>query len=303
MNNVLITGISGFAGSRIAENLVNNNYTVIGLKRQSTNIWRCEEFKNKIIWVDIDDEKKYKEKIISLGIDILIHCAWLGVESKDRDSWATQVQNFVFLSELLEMSKKASVNNVIILGSQSEYGKFEGEISETYDGNPIDAYGTIKLACLELTKNFAKINDVKWVWVRLFSLFGEKESLNWLIPSTIKSIKNKSSLDLTFGEQRYAYLYIRDFAQIIFKIIEKNIDSGIYNISSNSALSIKTLISLIKNKVNPSFELNFGSLEYRKNQSMHIQGDINKLESQIGSICFTDFDTAIQNTINFYLKH
>jgi len=33
---------------------------------------------------------------------------------------------------------------------------------------------------------------------------------------------------------------------------------------------------------------------------MHIEGDISKLVSQIGEIKFTDFEIAIQNTINFY---
>lgn len=302
MVNILITGISGFAGSHIAHKLLENNFNVLGLIRNKSNVWRCEEFNEKIIWVEIDNEEKYKESLIEKGFDILIHCAWIGVKSNERESWDLQAQNFKFLIDLLELSKKAGVKQIIILGSQSEYGKFEGKISENFVTNPVNAYGVLKLACLEVTKNFAKINDVKWVWVRLFSVFGEKEDINWLIPSTINSLGNNSKLELTLGEQKYAYLYIKDFADIIYQIVKKNIDSGIYNVSSKSVVSIKTLINQIKTKVNPYFDLEFGALEYRKNQSMHIQGSINKLESQIGNIRFTDFDIALQSTINFYIK-
>ena len=53
MHKVLITGITGFLGSNIAKNLIDNDIQVIGLKRESSDIWRCQEFKEKILWIDI----------------------------------------------------------------------------------------------------------------------------------------------------------------------------------------------------------------------------------------------------------
>ena len=302
MNKILISGITGFAGSHLAENLISKNFIIIGLKRSNSNIWRCEEFKDKIIWVDIDDEKKYQHIIKEIGIDVFIHCAWIGVESNERNSWELQVENLKFLSDLLLTSKNAHVKKILVFGSQSEYGQFDGKISESLIPSPLTAYAATKLACLELTKNFANINQIKWVWLRVFSLFGEKEGINWLIPNTLNSIRSNLKLELTPGEQKYAYLYIKDLAEIIQKLIEKNVDSGIYNISSNNPLSIKSIVTQIKNIVNPLFILRFGTADYRKNQSMHIEGDIKKLEAQIGKINFTDFDSALQNTIDYYLN-
>jgi nucleoside-diphosphate-sugar epimerase len=302
MNNILITGITGFVGSQLAETLVENNFKVIGLKRSRSNIWRCEEFKDKITWVDIDGKVDYKNALEVLGFDILVHCAWIGVETDERLIWDLQLKNLTFLSELLQISKKVNVKKIIVLGSQAEYGEFEGKISETYPTNPLNAYAAIKLACLELTKNFANINDIKWIWIRVFSLFGEKEGINWLIPNTLNSITNNIKLELTPGEQKYSYLYIKDFAEVVYKIIYKNVDSGVYNVSSVISFSIKSIVTQIRNKVNPSFELKFGTLEYRENQSMHIEGDMKKLEDQIGKIHFTDFNLAIENTINYFLN-
>ena len=71
MKTVLITGITGFLGCHIAENLINDNYIVIGLKRQQSNIWRCDSFKDKIIWIDIDDNQNYKKKLLKFNIDII----------------------------------------------------------------------------------------------------------------------------------------------------------------------------------------------------------------------------------------
>jgi UDP-glucose 4-epimerase len=302
MHKVLITGITGFLGSHIAENLVANNIQVIGLKRKNSNIWRCQEFATKIIWIDIDNEGLFKEELTKHSFDTIIHGAWIGVESNDRDNWILQSKNIQFLVELLDIAKEVGVEKFIFLGSQAEYGNIDGKISEEEKTLALNAYGSIKLACLEIVKTFCNTNNVNWVWLRLFSLFGEKENQNWLIPSLVQSMLNNKQMDFTPGEQKYAYLYVNDFSSIMNKIITMSIRSGIYNICSNKTRTIKSLIEDIRNLVNPKFGLNFGALNYRDNQSMHMEGDILKLSAQIGEIEFTDFDIALENTIKYYLK-
>lgn len=298
---ILITGITGFLGSHITENLI-NNFNVIGLKREKSNIWRCLEFKDKVTWIDIDEEKDYIKKLTGYSIDTIIHGAWIGIESYERDDWSLQIKNIQFLSELLQVAKETAVKKFIFLGSQAEYGNINGIVSEDQVCEAFNAYGSVKLACLEILKTFAINNNINWIWLRLFSFFGEKENENWLFPSLIKKIKTECEMDLTLGEQKYAYLYVKDFALIMDKLVTINIKSGIYNISSNSVRSIRSLVEEIKGKIKPSFQLNFGALKYRDNQSMHIQGSINKLNDQIGKVEFTDFSIAIENTINYYNK-
>jgi UDP-glucose 4-epimerase len=302
MHKVLITGITGFLGSHIAENLVANNIQVIGLKRKGSNIWRCQEFASKIHWVDIDDQGLFKEELAKHSLDTIIHGAWIGVESNDRDNWIVQSKNIPFLVELLDVAKEVGVNKFIFLGSQAEYGNINGKISEEEKTQALNAYGSIKLACLEIVKTFCNTNDINWIWLRLFSLFGEKENENWLIPSLIQSMLYGKQMDFTLGEQKYAYLYVKDFALIMNKIIMRPIHSGIYNISSNKTRTIKSLIEDIRNSVNPKFILNFGALNYRENQSLHMEGDINKITSQIGEIEFINYNLALNKTLNYYIK-
>ncbi len=302
MKSVLITGITGFLGSHIAENLVNNNCTVIGLKRKSSSIWRCDSFKDKVIWIDIDEAEKYKNEILKYSIDTIIHGAWIGVEAHERDDWKLQSKNIDFLITLLQIANELSLKKFIFLGSQAEYGTIDGVINEEQRCEALNAYGSVKLACLELVKTFSKTNNITWIWLRLFSLFGEKENKTWLIPSLIQKIKKENQMDFTLGEQKYAYLFVKDFSSIINKIVVLPVVSGVYNISSDNAKTIRSVVEQIRNKINPEFKLNFGALPYRENQSMHIQGSIDKLITQIGKIEFTDFSIAIQNTINYYNK-
>jgi nucleoside-diphosphate-sugar epimerase len=298
---ILITGITGFLGSHIAENLI-KNYNVIGLKRENSNVWRCEEFKEKVVWIDIDGAEDYSKEITKYKIDTIIHGAWIGVESKERDDWTIQGKNLQFLLELLQIAKKTNSKKFIFLGSQAEYGNINGIVTEDQVCEPSNAYGSVKLACLEILKTFSKNNSINWIWLRLFSLFGEKEGRTWLFPSLIEKIKTETEMDFTLGEQKYAYLYVKDFALIINKLVSLEIKSGIYNVSSDVVRSISSFIEEIRDRINPKFQLKFGALKYRGDQSMHMQGAINKLDNQIGKVDFSDFSTAIESTIKFYNK-
>jgi nucleoside-diphosphate-sugar epimerase len=299
---ILITGITGFLGSHIAENLVSNGIQVIGLKRKDSDVWRCEGFKDKIIWVDIDEKGFFKEELEKQSFDVIIHGAWIGVESNSRDNWNEQSKNIPFLVSLLDVAKTVGVKKFIFLGSQAEYGNINGKINEDHRANALNAYGSIKLACLEIVKTFCETNTINWIWLRLFSLFGEKENQNWLIPSLITSMLTTEQMDFTPGEQKYAYLYVKDYALIMKKIITMPVESGVYNISSNQTRTIKSLVENIRDYINPEFILNFGALNYRNNQSMHMEGDILKLCSQIGEVEFTDFNEALHNSLNYYIK-
>lgn len=175
-------------------------------------------------------------------------------------------------------------------------------VDEDYSTNPTTAYGSIKLASLEIIKHFCNINHINWTWFRLFSTFGENESDNWLIPATIKNIQAKDSMDFTEAEQRYSYLYIKDVVELFYQSCVKQHPSGVYNISSKKALPLRDIITHIQQRLNPNFILNFGALPYRENQSMLNQGDVSKIEACICPISEDDFYSKLDVTIDSYLK-
>ncbi|TDO21965.1 NAD-dependent epimerase/dehydratase family protein [Pedobacter duraquae] len=295
MLKVIITGITGFLGSHIAERALAENIIVIGLKRKSSSIWRCEHFKERVDWVNIEDG--YEDILVRKSADILIHAAWMGVEAKDRDNWVEQTKNITFFSEILTIVKRSKIEKVICLGSQAEYGFMEGAISEEASTGANGAYGAVKLASLHLFRSFSEIYQTKWIWLRLFSVFGENEGSNWLIPSLAAKMQSGVEFDLTLGEQRYAYLYVKDFAEITCRILKQEIVSGIYNVSGDEPRSLKEMVESIRNIIKPDFRLNFGALAYRPNQSMYLEGDMTKLTSQIGKFNFTNFNVALLATL------
>jgi nucleoside-diphosphate-sugar epimerase len=302
MGKVFITGISGFLGSNIAKVLLNNGHEVVANYRESSSKELCRGFEEKVTWILQDEQSEWIEKVIALLPSVVIHAAWLGVGHQDRNNWEIQSLNIDYLQKILTIAGKSSSKQFIGLGSQAEYGVYNGCIDEDHALAPTDAYGRVKLVCNELVKQYAVQYNINWYWLRLFSFFGKGEADNWLIPSLVKRMMNNNEMDFTAGEQKYSYLYVNDLGLAINKIITNGGKSGIYNISGKKVLALKDLIEFIRDNINSSFQLNFGRLPYRSNQSMHMQGNSERFVKEFGEFDVSDFDTSLLATIEYLAK-
>lgn len=299
---ILITGITGFLGCHLGKLLCENNYQVIATRRSNSSLKNCTEFQEQIKWIYIDDDN-WKDIITGYQPAIIIHAAWIGVAAAERDDWELQTKNLSFLQDLLFIARQSGTQKIIGLGSQAEYGFIDTIVVESHPLKPTTAYGAVKIISAQLLKDFCVKHTIQWYWLRVFSVFGEKESTKWLLPNVIKTIAAKQVKKMSFspGDQQYAYLYIKDFANAIKNIvINKGNNSGIYNVSSSRPLPLKHIISFIKDIIDPAFVLEFGALPYRQNQSMLIAGDVTLFNKVFGSVAQTSLEESINNTINFY---
>jgi len=295
---VLITGATGFLGAHIVRSYSNSNYKIICTRRNQSDLWRCADIPN-ISWINIEQDN-WKAKVVDEQPDIIIHSAWEGVISDSRDNWKGQVNNLGFLFDLLLIAKEICCKKFIGIGSQAEYGLLEERVNEQVEAKPHTAYGLAKFLAMQSTKTFCNIHSINWYWIRVFSVFGEYDNNNWLIPSLIKKLLNNQNMDLTGGEQKYDYVYARDLAKMILLLSQSAADNGIYNLSSNSSISLKSLILEIREIICSKSVLNFGAVPYRAGQSMLMEGDCHKYFQQVTNFEYSPLNTGLQKTIDFY---
>lgn len=295
---IFVTGASGFIGSYLLRKIVKENHEILSLKREKTNLFRIKDSYPNLEWVNIED--KWEEKAIKFKPQVIINLAWFGVAANDRTDWDIQLENIGFQQKLLRLGAVCHIQKFVGIGSQAEYGAFESKIDEDYPTNPNTAYGAVKNASLILMKTYCEIHHIDWYWFRVFPCFGEMESDVWLIPSLIKKMSIGDSMDLTLGEQKLAYLYVEEVANAIASSINVEGKVGIYNISSNNPIPLKDLVIKIRNFVNPNFKLNFGALPYREGQSMYMEGNTDKLKTNLYQIQNSNFEEKLKQTITYY---
>ena len=305
MKTILLTGGTGFLGSHIAEELINHGYKVVALKRTTSNLWRCNSFKDQIQWINCENLIFAESEIIESNPDILIHAAWNGVKASYRYNWIEQEKNLTYLVSLFEIVKKTRISKIIALGSQAEYGDFEGSIDESFPCKPNSSYGANKVCVSVLLKSFAEENNIDWYWIRIFSVFGPREEKNWLIPATINTLLEKKEMLLTPCEQQYDYLYIKDFVAGILNIIKnKRNSSGIYNMASGVSIILVDILSFLEDRLSPGQKfLQIGALPYRSNQVMHMQGNSTLFFQTFNFKPSYSIYEGLEETVNYYKTH
>ncbi len=299
MKTIVITGITGFIGSHIGQKLVLDGYKVYALYRTSSSFDKCNHFKNSISWINID-EKDWEQRILNLQVDILIHTAWSGITADSRNNWQLQIENFWFAKKIFDLAVQSNTKQIISLGSQAEYGSFTAYTDETSICFPLEAYGSVKLLTCNYLMSLATSHNIQVQWIRIFTIFGEGEKENMLIPATINKLLNSESINLTECEQEYNYLYIEDFVKYFTFLLQPNVfPSGIYNICNKSPKSIRSLLIQIANRLEKPVDLlKFGALPYRENQNMQIIGNPDKFGSVIGKTLEADITIGLEKTIN-----
>lgn len=300
---VWVTGATGFIGSNIAKHLINQGHSVIATHRNSSNFEKCDDFADCIEWINTD-RHDWEAGIQNSQPNVLIHAAWGGIDTSQRNNWEVQLQNFNLTQLYFDLAKIAGVRKIIALGSQAEYGMKGHATKEEEELIPQDAYGSIKILASNYLRSNFNDSETAWYWIRIYSLFGENENPEWLIPSVATRLLKKETINLTACDQVYNYLYIGDFLRQLDQIIhDKNKQSGIYNICNSESIQLKDLLRKTCNAAGVDEQLlNFGALPYRPNQNMMMMGDNSKFLKtfEINDTGQLGIEAGLKRTINHH---
>jgi nucleoside-diphosphate-sugar epimerase len=247
IKNILVTGGTGFIGSHVVEALLNENFNVIILKRQSSDIWRIKNFLEKIVSYDIDKidlRDIFKEN----QINAVIHLATYYKKYHNYDDIEKMIySNIAFPTKILDLCVEYDVKYFINTGTFFEYDISTLPVSENEKKKAFNLYSSTKISFEEILSFYG--DKVKCVTLKIFSPYGEKDNDYKLIPTLInKAIKNEE-IYLSEGFQKLDFIYVKDIANAYIKAIKsmKEIDSlESFNIGTGFPYSIREIVSLIQ---------------------------------------------------------
>jgi len=226
--NIFITGSNGFIGLHLKEYL-KNHYNDYNLYTPSSKE------------LDLHNERKVDEYILSNKIDIIIHLANCG---GGRDTLEMKNITEYNLRMFFNIAKhEKNVKKIISFGSGAEYGKDKPivDVKEDYlNYLPHDEYGFYKW----ITSKFIQKSD-NIVQLRIFGCYGEYENYRYkFISNTI--VKNLLNLPVVIYRNVYFdYIYIDDLLKIIDWFIHNESKEKIYNATTGKKVDLFTLANLV----------------------------------------------------------
>ena len=288
-DTILLTGATGFLGSHILKNLLDNNFNVIILKRSFSNTWRIDDILDKTIAYNIDKidiEKTFKEN----KIDIVIHTA-TKYGRKNESFLEILDSNLFFPLKLLDLSLRYNVKTFLNTDTTA-YNHF------------INYYSLTKMQFVEWLKLLD--NKIRIFNLKLEYIYGEADDTSKFLPMLIINLlKGVNTIDLTPGNQERDFIYVEDVVNAYIDIIleKDNFSNGFYeySIGSGESIKIKDLVLLIKKMTNNEVtQLNFGALQYRSNEIMYSKANIKKIRDEVGWTPKFSLEEGLKRTVLWY---
>lgn len=228
--------MSGFLGAALFEHFSAKGYTVLGLTRESSSLWRIStQFHPSVVRSPIED---WGTMIVDFKPDTVICANWSGVGIETRENLEIQNKNIGLHIELATLSKKIGVRKFIAFGSQAEGAASAENLIEEVVFSGTSEYGKTKqLVFQEITEVFQ--NDWQFTWARVFSVYGPKDHPESLVSKLFASLSNKSiSQDIVNENLYWSFLFIDDFCNAIETIANVATLSGVVNVGNSQLNTI-----------------------------------------------------------------
>ena len=284
-NRVLVTGATGFIGSQLTQRLIRGGFEVGIIKRENSNIWRIKDLSDKIVTYDVDlrDTLEVSKAISRFRPDVIFHLAtYYAVEHEPQEVSLLVDTNVLGTVNLLETAKESMVKLFVNTSSCFVYEESENKLRENDQLSPLNLYALTKLQAEQACSFYAENYGLKAITFRLFPPYGPADRERRLIPYVIKSLLDGERLKLTTGMQRWDFVYVGDIIEAYFKLLNvPNLPTKheIFNIGTEKAVSVREVVSRIKEIVGGELEPDWGAIPHRKNEVWFTCADLSKTEN------------------------
>jgi UDP-glucose 4-epimerase len=277
--NILVTGGAGYIGSHTVLALQNQGYHIIVLDnliyghRELIEIFPAV----KLIVGDINDAQLLKNIFSTYDITAVIHfAAYAYVGESITDPRKYYRNNVVGSLTLLEAMVDHGINKIVFSSTCATYGIPDTiPITEDQLQNPINPYGTSKLAVEKILLDFSQAYGFKSVIFRYFNAAGadpkgrvgeDHTPETHLIPLILYTALGKRSQINIYGTDYSTpdgtcirdYIHVSDLAQAHILGLEYLLQGGntnIFNLGNGNGFSVREMIETAQLVTNRSIKV------------------------------------------------
>lgn len=311
---VLVTGITGFAGSHLTDYLLTiPGVEISGILRWRSRTENIEHFMDKVRLVECDlrDASSVRDTIDELRPDRIFH---LAAQSFVPTSWTAPteslVTNIIGQLNIFEAVKKLGIKPRIQLACSSEqYGMvYENElpIRETNPLRPLSPYAVSKVGQDALGYQYWMSFQIPIVRTRGFNHEGPRRG-----PVFVASDFARQIADIEKGirppvvsvgnlDSRRDFTDVRDMVKAYWLALEKGRPGEVYNICSERAWSIREVLDMLLGMTNAKIEVRQDPARLRPSDVPVLLGDCSRFRNETGWKPEIPFEQTLRDMLDYW---
>lgn len=309
----LITGITGFVGSHMAELLLSEGFEVYGLCRWRSRTENIDHIKNKLHLVEGDllDAHSLQDMMMDVRPTHIFHLAAQSFVPASWTSPAVSLEiNVVGPCNLFEAVRAAQIDPLIqIACSSEEYGLVhpdEVPIKETNPLRPLSPYGVSKVAMDYLGYQYFQSYKLKIVRTRGFNHTGPRRGDVFAESSFAKQIaeieKGGKEPIIFVGnlEAQRDYTDVRDMVKGYLAAVQRGEPGEVYNICAGKAVKIQKVLETLLGFSKVKVEVRQDPSRMRPSDVPILLGDNSKFVKQTGWQPTIPFEKTMEDLLNYW---
>jgi UDP-glucose 4-epimerase len=250
--NFLITGVAGFLGSALANQLAREGQQVRGLDDLSTG--NPDSLYEDVHFTRGDVNDRPKLWTLLQDVDCVYHLAARVSVSESvlypREYNAVNVGGTV---SLMEAMRDVGVRRVVLISSGAVYGdQGQQPLRESAIPNPGSPYAVSKLSSEYYIRTIGRLWGIETVILRVFNAYGPGQNLPPAHPPVIpnflrQAVRSGTIVVHSDGSQTRDYVFVDDVVRaMVAAATAPSINETILNVGSGTETSVRALARLVK---------------------------------------------------------
>lgn len=315
---VLITGITGLAGSCLAEYILSlgGAHEIYGTVRWRSRVENIEKIRNNLILIDCDvrDSSSVRKLLQEVKPDIIFHFA---AQSSVFASWHapsdTMNTNITGLLNVFESLRSLGLNPVVLVpGSSEEYGFQETEelpIKETNQLRPLSPYAVSKVAQDLLGYQYFMSYKLNVVRTRAFNHTGARRPDIYVESNFARQIaemeKGLRPGKILVGNLQAMrdFTDVRDVVRAYWIAVNEGKAGEVYNICSGKSYSIEEVLNKLIEIASVEVEVEQEPSRLRPYDAPHILGDSSRFRELTGWHPEIPFEKTLESILNYWREN
>jgi GDP-4-dehydro-6-deoxy-D-mannose reductase len=312
---VLITGITGFAGSHLADYLLAEHpeVEIFGFQRWRSRTENIEHLAGKIQLreADLRDHTSIHRVLDEVRPDAIFH---LAAQSFVPTSWRAPAEtlstNIIGQTHIFEAVRALELDPIIqIAGSSEEYGLVlpdEVPIKETNPLRPLSPYAVSKVAQDLLAYQYHQSYGLKTVRTRGFNHTGPRRGDVFVTSNFAKQIASiEAELQapvIRVGnlESVRDFTDVRDTVRAYWLAVEKGRPGEVYNIASGREITIRQLLDKLVELSRVRVEVEVDPERLRPSDVEVLIGDASKFHADTGWEPTIPLEQTLEDLLDFW---
>ena len=311
---VLVTGITGFVGSHLAEFLLQQGgIQVFGTQRWRSKTDNIDHLRGKITLreCDLRDATSVRQALAEVKPDRIFHLAG---QSFVPMSWhapsETMTTNSIGQINLLESLRELKLDpRVQVAGSSEEYGLVlpnELPLTEASPLRPLSPYAVSKVAQDFLGFQYARSYKMFIVRTRAFNHSGPRRGEVFATSNFAKQIAlieaglQEPVIQVGDLSSRRDFSDVRDIVRGYWLCLEKGEPGEVYNLCSGRDVAIRDVLDILLKFSSAKVQVKVDPTRLRPSDVQILRGDCSKFMERTGWKPAIPLEQTLEDLLNYW---